>query len=177
MEVTNALATNLILDHLSMQTSRSTGESASLIAELESVKRRLNEKESALKTYQEKYGGGLPEQLKVDLSTLEGLRVQLNQKKQKLKRAEDRRIKIIRELGRADKDARIGANGPSATSSEMEEELQKARERLAKLQESKKSFKQIYVSTAELLGVKVEIEDDDDDSAPTDGKSSLKNLQ
>ena len=36
---------------------------------------------------------------------------------------------------------------------EMEKELQKARERLAKLQESKKSFKQIYVGTAELLGV------------------------
>jgi len=60
---------------------------------------------------------------------------------------------------------------------EMEKELQKARERLAKLQESKKSFKQIYVGTAELLGVKVEIEDDDEDSAPTDGKSSLQNLQ
>ena len=60
---------------------------------------------------------------------------------------------------------------------EMEKELQKARERLAKLQESKKSFKQIYVGTAELLGVKVEIEDDDEDSAPTDGKPSTQNLQ
>jgi ABC-type Zn uptake system ZnuABC Zn-binding protein ZnuA len=60
---------------------------------------------------------------------------------------------------------------------EMEEELQKARERLAKLQESKKSFKQIYLSTAELLGAKVEIQDDEEESAPSDGKSSLKNLQ
>jgi hypothetical protein len=60
---------------------------------------------------------------------------------------------------------------------EMEDELQKARERLAKLQESKKSFKQIYMSTAELLGAKVEIEDDEEENAPTDGKSSLKNLQ
>jgi hypothetical protein len=59
---------------------------------------------------------------------------------------------------------------------EMEKELQKARERLAKLQESKKSFKQIYVGTAELLGIEVEIEDDED-SAPTDGKPSLQNLQ
>lgn len=60
---------------------------------------------------------------------------------------------------------------------EMEEELQKARERLAKLQESKKSFKQIYVGTAELLGIEVEIEDDDEDSASSDGKPSLQNLQ
>jgi hypothetical protein len=60
---------------------------------------------------------------------------------------------------------------------EMEKELQKARERLAKLQESKKSFKQIYVGTAELLGVKVEIEDEDEESSPTDGKTSLQGLQ
>lgn len=60
---------------------------------------------------------------------------------------------------------------------EMEEELQKARERLANLQESKKSFKQIYLSTAELLGAKVEIQDDEEGDAPSDGKSSLKNLQ
>jgi hypothetical protein len=59
---------------------------------------------------------------------------------------------------------------------EMEQELQKARERLAKLQESKKSFKQIYVGTAELLGIEVEIEEDED-NAPTDGKPSLQNLQ
>jgi ElaB/YqjD/DUF883 family membrane-anchored ribosome-binding protein len=58
---------------------------------------------------------------------------------------------------------------------EMEKELQKARERLAKLQESKKSFKQIYVGTAELLGIEVEIEDDDE--SPSDGKAPLQNLQ
>ncbi len=60
---------------------------------------------------------------------------------------------------------------------EMEKELQKARERLAKLQESKKSFKQIYVGTAELLGIVVEIDDDDEDNVPTDGKPSLQNMQ
>ncbi len=60
---------------------------------------------------------------------------------------------------------------------EMENELQKARERLAKLQESKKSFKQIYVGTAELLGIEVELDDEDEESAPTDGKPTLQNLQ
>jgi ElaB/YqjD/DUF883 family membrane-anchored ribosome-binding protein len=58
---------------------------------------------------------------------------------------------------------------------EMEKELQKARERLAKLQESKKSFKQIYVGTAELLGIEVEIEEDDE--SPSDEKSAIPNLQ
>jgi len=39
---------------------------------------------------------------------------------------------------------------------EMEKEIQKARERLAKLQESKRSFRQLYEGAAQLLGVKVE---------------------
>ena len=44
---------------------------------------------------------------------------------------------------------------------EMEREIQKTRETLAKLQESKKSFQQIYESTAKLLGIKVELKADD----------------
>ena len=60
---------------------------------------------------------------------------------------------------------------------EMENELQKARERLAKLQESKKSFRQIYVGTAELLGMEVELDDEEEGNVPADGKPSLQNLQ
>lgn len=44
--------------------------------------------------------------------------------------------------------------------SEMEKEIQKTREILAKLQESKKSFQQIYEATAALLGIKVELQDE-----------------
>jgi phage shock protein A len=60
---------------------------------------------------------------------------------------------------------------------EMEKELQKARERLAKLQESKKSFRQVYIGTAELLGVEAEIEEEDVEKSPSDGRPSLQNLQ
>ncbi len=41
---------------------------------------------------------------------------------------------------------------------EMEKEIQKARERLAKLQESKRSFRQLYEGAAQLLGVKVDLD-------------------
>jgi ElaB/YqjD/DUF883 family membrane-anchored ribosome-binding protein len=44
---------------------------------------------------------------------------------------------------------------------EMEKEIQKTRETFAKLQESKKSFQQIYESTAKLLGIKVDLKTDD----------------
>jgi hypothetical protein len=42
----------------------------------------------------------------------------------------------------------------------MQEEIQKARQRLAELQESKKHYRQIYEGTALLLGLKVEPEEE-----------------
>ena len=48
---------------------------------------------------------------------------------------------------------------------EMEKEIQKARERLAKLQESKRSFRQLYEGAARLLGVKIEEEDDSEQTS------------
>lgn len=48
---------------------------------------------------------------------------------------------------------------------EMEKEIQKARERLAKLQESKRSFRQLYEGAARLLGVKIEEEDESEQAS------------
>lgn len=45
---------------------------------------------------------------------------------------------------------------------EMEKEIQKARERLAKLQESKESFRQLYEGAAKLLEIKIESEDEEE---------------
>jgi hypothetical protein len=44
--------------------------------------------------------------------------------------------------------------------SQVEQELQKVRERLAQLQESKKSLKMVYEGTAKLLGIEAELEDE-----------------
>lgn len=43
---------------------------------------------------------------------------------------------------------------------EMEKEIQKARERLEKLKDSKESFRQLYEGAARLLGVNVETDDE-----------------
>jgi hypothetical protein len=42
---------------------------------------------------------------------------------------------------------------------DMEKEIQRARERLAKLQESKRSFRQLYEGAARLLGEDIESDD------------------
>ncbi len=46
----------------------------------------------------------------------------------------------------------------------IEKELQKVRERLAELQDSKKSFRMIYEGTAKLLGIESELDADEDSS-------------
>jgi len=54
---------------------------------------------------------------------------------------------------------------------EMEKEIQKARERLAKLQESKESFRQLYEGAARLLGEEVEVEEESEqDKQPPEVK-------
>ncbi|HOI44612.1 MAG TPA: hypothetical protein PLX50_03250 [Candidatus Aminicenantes bacterium] len=48
---------------------------------------------------------------------------------------------------------------------QVEKELQKVRERLAHLQESKKSLKMVYEGTAKLLGIETEEEEEEADEA------------
>ena len=57
---------------------------------------------------------------------------------------------------------------------EMEQEIQKTREILANLQASKKHFQQIYQATANLLGVEVEISDNDQDESLGDSTGEDK---
>ena len=59
--------------------------------------------------------------------------------------------------------------------SNMQEEIQKARQKLAELQESKKHYRQIYEGTALLLGIEVEPEEESDLSQteqPTEEKKA-----
>jgi ABC-type Zn uptake system ZnuABC Zn-binding protein ZnuA len=48
---------------------------------------------------------------------------------------------------------------------QMEKELQKIREKLAELQVTKKSLRQIYEATAKLLGVESELEEEEEESS------------
>jgi ElaB/YqjD/DUF883 family membrane-anchored ribosome-binding protein len=50
---------------------------------------------------------------------------------------------------------------------QVEQELQKVRERLAQLQESKKSLKMVYEGTAKLLGVEPDLDEETRAESPT----------
>ena len=103
MQVTNALASNFISENLKIRESQALGTSAFLADELESVKKRLIEKEEQLKDYREKYMGGLPEQLNTNLTILERLQEQLEQLNSNLRDAENRKLIIQKEITEAEK--------------------------------------------------------------------------
>jgi polysaccharide chain length determinant protein (PEP-CTERM system associated) len=90
MLVTNALVSNFISENLKIRESQAFGTSNFLINELESVKKKLIEKEEQLKAYKEKYMGGLPEQLDANLKMLDRLQQQLDQLTTKVTTAEDK---------------------------------------------------------------------------------------
>jgi len=94
MEVTNALASNFITEHLKSRESRAVGKSSFISYELKSVEKRLIEKEEELKQYRESYMGGLPEQLQANLSMLERLQGQLDQLHSSLRDAENRKVAL-----------------------------------------------------------------------------------
>ena len=52
----------------------------------------------------------------------------------------------------------------------VEQELQKVREKLAQLQESKKNLKMVYEGTAKLLGIELESEEDSGDETASIAK-------
>jgi polysaccharide chain length determinant protein (PEP-CTERM system associated) len=103
MQVTNALASNFISENLRIRESQALGTSNFLADELNSVERRLLEKEDELKLYRERYMGGLPEQLQTNLAILGRLQVQVDQYNDSLRDAENRKIIIQNQIAEMSK--------------------------------------------------------------------------
>jgi polysaccharide chain length determinant protein (PEP-CTERM system associated) len=92
MDVTNALAYNFISQNLELRESQIQGTSSFLSEELESVRRRLTEREGELKAYREQYMGGLPDQLNANLAMIQRLQLQMDQLNSNLRDGENRRL-------------------------------------------------------------------------------------
>ena len=88
MQVTNGLATFFIDENLKMREGQAIGTSDFLEAELESMRKRLEEKEQALKDYRQRNMGELPEQLQANLNLLDRLNAQLSQSQTSLRTAQ-----------------------------------------------------------------------------------------
>ena len=132
-EVTNALAGNFITENLRMRESQAIGTSTFIADELDSVKKRLMNKEEELKQYREEYMGGLPEQLDTNLAILERLQAQLDQINNNLRDAENRKILIQAQISDQRRSIITSSPGSATQIEEMPRDINSLRNELASL--------------------------------------------
>ena len=132
-EVTNALASNFISQNLKIRESQAVGTSTFISGELESVRKRLMEKEEDLKQYRERYMGGLPEQLQANLSILDRLQQQLDQLNDNLRDAGNRRAALETQFAEQQRPE-AGALIPPASQEEGPRDIPSLRNELASLE-------------------------------------------
>ena len=133
--VTNTLASNFITENLRIREAQALGTSSFLADELNSVKKRLREKEEELKRYRIKYMGGLPEQLQTNLSILERLQAQLDQYNENLRDAENRKILLQQQIADALTASESRPDIPTGTARrEGQDDLQAMKTQLAMLE-------------------------------------------
>ena len=101
-DVANALASYYITENLKLREDQAIGTSEFLMDELETIKRRLVEKEAVLKSYRKKYMGGLPEQLETNLRILERIQQQIVTNQENLREAENRKLLIRQQISEAE---------------------------------------------------------------------------
>jgi len=133
-DVTNALASYFISENLKLREDQAIGTAEFLRDELETIKRRLLEKEEDLKRYRERYMGGLPEQLETNLRSLERIQDQISTNQENLREAENRKLLIQQQLAEAKKMPEILAPLPARAGQEPEESLEQLKTLLASLE-------------------------------------------
>ena len=132
--VTNALASYFITENLKLREAQAMGTAEFLTEELETIRRRLLEKEDELKRYRERYMGGLPEQLDTNLRILERIQQQLSSNQENLREAENRKLLIRQQLAEATKIRKAATTLPAEGGGETEQSLDQLKTQLASLE-------------------------------------------
>ena len=117
MAIANALASNFIDEHIKIRESQAVGTSNFLDDQLQSTRMRLEELELTLKSYREKYMGGLPEQLDTNLKILERLQNQVTDRQTAIRDAKNRLILLNQQLAEMQNYSAVAAaagNNPDA---------------------------------------------------------------
>lgn len=127
MQVTNTLASLFIEENLKAREQYAEGTSDFLNNELESAKKELETQERALRSYKEKYMGGLPQQLDANLRTLDRLQTDFQSVNSEIKSAEDRLLVLSTQLSQSDSTSATPGTNP------LVEELRRRQGELATL--------------------------------------------
>jgi polysaccharide chain length determinant protein (PEP-CTERM system associated) len=118
MQVTNALASNFIFQNLEIRESQVLGTSVFLSDELETVRKRLADKEEELKEYRALNMGGLPEQLGANLATLQRLQSQMEQLNGTLREMENRKTSVQQMLEEYRRGSRVATQAGAGQNQE-----------------------------------------------------------
>jgi len=97
-DVANALTSYFITENLKLREDQAIGTSEFLTDELETIRRRLLEKEEGLRKYRKRYMGGLPEQLETNLRILERIQQQLVTNQENLREIENRKLLVQQQI-------------------------------------------------------------------------------
>jgi polysaccharide chain length determinant protein (PEP-CTERM system associated) len=134
--VADLLANEFIEENTKLRAERAEGTSAFIAQQLKESQGRLTQYESQLRDVKELHMGQLPEQMQANLSTLTGLRSQLESNATALRGAEDRLSMVertVEQLAKAGREAeaanRLAPDPDSAAArlQQLERELARAR--------------------------------------------------
>jgi len=126
-QVTNALASYYVEQSQRRRERRAIGTVQLLKAEIEDVKRRLDEKEQQLTEFKTRYLRELPEQVKVNLATMERLSNGLALNRENQKRAGERQQALALKLAGAEGSASTLPDAQSIRLARLGEELRELR--------------------------------------------------
>jgi polysaccharide chain length determinant protein (PEP-CTERM system associated) len=129
-QVTNALASYYVEQSQKRRERRASGTVLLLKAEIEDVKRRLDEKEQQVSEFKTRHLRELPEQVKVNLATMERLSNALVLNRENQKRAEERQQALAQKLAGAEGSASTLLDTRSIRLARLRAELRELRTRV-----------------------------------------------
>jgi succinoglycan biosynthesis transport protein ExoP len=115
-QVANTLASFYIEENLKVRERQAAGTSEFLQAQLAAVKTRLDQQEALVSAFKKRYLGELPQQLDVNLATIERLSAQLRTNGDNQLRAKERRDGLLKQLADA---GELTGTGPDALADQL----------------------------------------------------------
>ena len=117
--VMNSLANMFIEENLKLREAQARGTAEFLSNELDKVYADLLQREEALKQYKTEHMGELPEQIQTNLSMLQRSQEELETLQENIRRAEDRKLLLQRQLAEEQSNVRTGALTVSGSAREQ----------------------------------------------------------
>lgn len=128
-DVTNALASFYVERNASMREQQTSGVANVLQAEIEQMRKKLEEQERRLQQYRERYMGELPEQLEANTKALDRVHDRIQTLSDELARRRERRGGLASQTSRGE-----STNGGNAALDALTNQVLTLRQELAELQ-------------------------------------------